>query len=32
MMRIYHLPGYYQAEKVNGFPFILCGHRNGTAV
>jgi predicted alpha-1,2-mannosidase len=31
MMRIHRLPGNYQAEKVNGFPFILCGHRNGTA-
>jgi predicted alpha-1,2-mannosidase len=31
MMRIHRLPGYYQAEKVDGFPFILCGHRNGTA-
>ena len=31
MMRIYRLPGNYQAEKINGFPFILCGHRNGTA-
>ena len=31
MMRIYRLPGNYQAEQVNGFPFILCGHRNGTA-
>lgn len=31
MMRIYRLPGNYQAEKVTGFPFILCGHRNGTA-
>lgn len=31
MMRIYRLPGNYQAEQVSGFPFILCGHRNGTA-
>jgi predicted alpha-1,2-mannosidase len=31
MMRIHRLPGNYQAEKVNGFPFIVCGHRNGTA-
>ena len=31
MMRIHRLPGDYQAEKINGFPFILCGHRNGTA-
>lgn len=31
MMRIHKLPGNYQAEKINGFPFILCGHRNGTA-
>ena len=31
MMRIYRMPGNYQAEKINGFPFILCGHRNGTA-
>jgi len=31
MMRIHRLPGNYQAEKINGFPFILCGHRNGTA-
>jgi predicted alpha-1,2-mannosidase len=31
MMRVYRLPGNYQAEKINGFPFILCGHRNGTA-
>ncbi|MCX6320557.1 MAG: GH92 family glycosyl hydrolase [Bacteroidia bacterium] len=31
MMRINRLPGNYQAEKINGFPFILCGHRNGTA-
>jgi predicted alpha-1,2-mannosidase len=31
MMRIHRLPGNYQAEMINGFPFILCGHRNGTA-
>jgi len=31
MMRIYRIPGNYQAEKINGFPFIICGHRNGTA-
>jgi len=31
MMRIHRIPGNYQAEKINGFPFILCGHRNGTA-
>jgi predicted alpha-1,2-mannosidase len=31
MMRIHKLPGNYQAEKIDGFPFILCGHRNGTA-
>jgi predicted alpha-1,2-mannosidase len=31
MMRIHRLPGNYQSEKINGFPFILCGHRNGTA-
>lgn len=31
MMRIHKLPGNYQSEKINGFPFILCGHRNGTA-
>jgi predicted alpha-1,2-mannosidase len=31
MMRIHRLPGNYQAEKIAGFPFILCGHRNGTA-
>jgi predicted alpha-1,2-mannosidase len=31
MMRIHRLPGGYQAEKINGFPIILCGHRNGTA-
>jgi predicted alpha-1,2-mannosidase len=31
MMRIYRLPGNYQAEKISGFPFILCGHRNGYA-
>ncbi len=31
MMRVHRLPGNYQAEKVIGFPFILCGHRNGTA-
>jgi predicted alpha-1,2-mannosidase len=31
MMRIHRLPGNYQSEKVSGFPFILCGHRNGTA-
>lgn len=31
MMRVHRLPGNYQAEKVSGFPFILCGHRNGTA-
>jgi predicted alpha-1,2-mannosidase len=31
MMRIHRLPGNYQAEKISGFPFILCGHRNGTA-
>lgn len=30
MMRIHRLPGNYQAEKIIGFPFILCGHRNGT--
>ncbi len=30
MMRIHRLPGNYQAEKVTGFPFILCGHRSGT--
>jgi predicted alpha-1,2-mannosidase len=31
MMRIHRIPGNYQAEKIKGFPFILCGHRNGTA-
>jgi predicted alpha-1,2-mannosidase len=31
MMRIYRMPGNYQAEKIRGFPFILCGHRNGSA-
>lgn len=31
MMRIHRIPGNYQAEKISGFPFILCGHRNGTA-
>ena len=31
MMRIHRLPGGYQAEKISGFPFLLCGHRNGTA-
>lgn len=31
MMRIHRLPGNYQAEKVKGFPFIVCGHRNGSA-
>jgi predicted alpha-1,2-mannosidase len=31
MMRVHRLPGNYQAEKVSGFPFIICGHRNGTA-
>jgi predicted alpha-1,2-mannosidase len=30
MMRIHRLPGNYQAGKIEGFPFILCGHRNGT--
>ncbi len=31
MMRIHRLPGNYQAEKISGFPFLLAGHRNGTA-
>jgi predicted alpha-1,2-mannosidase len=31
MMRIHRIPGNYQAEKIDGFPFIVCGHRNGTA-
>jgi predicted alpha-1,2-mannosidase len=31
MMRVHRIPGNYQAEKIQGFPFILCGHRNGTA-
>jgi predicted alpha-1,2-mannosidase len=31
MMRIHRIPGNYQAEKIEGFPFIVCGHRNGTA-
>ena len=31
MMRIHRLPGNYQAEKIEGLPFILVGHRNGTA-
>ncbi len=31
MMRIHKLPGNYMSEKINGFPLILCGHRNGTA-
>ena len=31
MMRIHRLPGNYLAEKISGYPFILCGHRNGTA-
>jgi predicted alpha-1,2-mannosidase len=31
MMRIHRLPGNYQSEKIQGFPFLLVGHRNGTA-
>lgn len=31
MMRIHRMPGNYQAEKIDGFPFVVCGHRNGTA-
>ena len=31
MMRIHRIPGNYQAEKIQGFPFMLVGHRNGTA-
>jgi predicted alpha-1,2-mannosidase len=31
MMRIHRLPGKYQAEKILGFPFMVVGHRNGTA-
>jgi predicted alpha-1,2-mannosidase len=31
MMRIHRIPGNYQAEKIEGFPFTVCGHRNGTA-
>jgi predicted alpha-1,2-mannosidase len=31
MMRIHRIPGNYQAEKISGYPLILCGHRNGTA-
>ncbi|HKK41232.1 MAG TPA: GH92 family glycosyl hydrolase, partial [Bacteroidales bacterium] len=31
MMRVYRTPGSYLPERVDGFPFILCGHRNGTA-
>lgn len=31
MMRIHRIPGNYQAEKIDCFPFIVCGHRNGTA-
>jgi predicted alpha-1,2-mannosidase len=31
MMRVHRLPGKYQAEKIAGFPFMLVGHRNGTA-
>jgi predicted alpha-1,2-mannosidase len=31
MMRVHRIPGNFQAEKIKGFPFILCGHRNGTA-
>ncbi len=31
MMRVYRLPGSYLPELINGFPLILCGHRNGTA-
>jgi predicted alpha-1,2-mannosidase len=31
VMRIYRMPGNYLAEKISGFPLILCGHRNGTA-
>lgn len=31
MMRVHRLPGNYQSEKIKGFPFIICGHRNGTA-
>jgi len=31
MMRIHRIPGNYQSEKIQGFPFIVCGHRNGTA-
>jgi predicted alpha-1,2-mannosidase len=31
MMRIHRIPGNYQSEKISGFPFMLVGHRNGTA-
>jgi predicted alpha-1,2-mannosidase len=31
MMRIHRFPGNYQSEKISGFPFLLVGHRNGTA-
>jgi predicted alpha-1,2-mannosidase len=31
MMRIHRLPGNYQAEKIDGFPFIVCGHRTGNS-
>ena len=31
MMRVHRLPGNYLAEKISGYPFILCGYRNGTA-
>ena len=26
MMRIHRIPGNYQAEKISGYPLILCGH------
>jgi predicted alpha-1,2-mannosidase len=31
MMRVFRIPGSYLPERVNGFPLILCGHRNGSA-
>jgi len=30
MMRVHKMPGEYQSEKINGFPFIVCNHRLGT--
>jgi predicted alpha-1,2-mannosidase len=31
MMRVHRLPGRYLSERVSGFPFIVAGHRHGTA-